>query len=465
MKKQLFFDDNMLFGIENVVRKYGEPKLVATYNDGVCSTDYCTGWVFPLDNGKYRMVYFGHSLKFEGRRLFSAISDDGVNFSPEKINNADEKYSHEIMQLPSGGEVAFIYEDKYCDNHDERYKLLMSDFEWSKFEVKDTVYVSPDLINWKIKEGVLWGDGAEPLASAFYNKKYKTHTIIERPFWGVRRVGYKETTDWENFSEYRECLNVDCFDEPLSEIYGMYAFEYDEMYIGLPHIYRIHKNELNAKYKGGIVDTQLAYSYDGRYWQRSLREPFITGLDMPLGKKHGLMWVFNTLKREDGNISLYASASEQEHGNFQAGTGKILIYNLRCDGFISLCSENTKKESMVTTREKIWHSGEAHINIKAQKATLGVYISDESDLVDGNVLGISKPIEGYTHEDCIPFSGDSTDWVPQFKSGKKIDELKGKTLVFELKFCDGEVFSFSGEYTDAFNTQAAIYRKYGKLPE
>ena len=87
MRKQLFFDDNKLFGRDNVVRKYGRPELISVYNDGVCSTDYCTGNVFRLDNGKYRMLYYGHSNEFSGKKLFSAISDDGVNFMPEKLYN------------------------------------------------------------------------------------------------------------------------------------------------------------------------------------------------------------------------------------------------------------------------------------------------------------------------------------------------------------------------------------------
>lgn len=52
MKKQLFFDDSKLFGRDNVIRKYGKVKAVAEYNDGICSTDYATGYTFLLDNGK-----------------------------------------------------------------------------------------------------------------------------------------------------------------------------------------------------------------------------------------------------------------------------------------------------------------------------------------------------------------------------------------------------------------------------
>lgn len=42
-----------------------------------------------------------------------------------------------------------------------------------------------------------------------------------------------------------------------------------------------------------------------------------------------------------------------------------------------------------------------------------------------------------------------------------MSELVGQTLVFELRFEDGEVFSFGGDYTDLFNVEGAVYRRYG----
>ena len=80
MKKQLFFDDRYIFVRENVIRKYGKPEVIAKYKDEACSTDFMSGWVFRLDDGRYRMLYFGHGSKFNGKKYFSAISEDGINF-------------------------------------------------------------------------------------------------------------------------------------------------------------------------------------------------------------------------------------------------------------------------------------------------------------------------------------------------------------------------------------------------
>ena len=459
MKKQLFFDDSLLFGRDNVIRKYGEPKLCSVYYDGVCSTDLCTGSVFKLDDGRYRMLYFGNLEGVKSRKLFSAISLNGTDFVPEC----------EVLELDFGTEIAFIYEDKKCADKKARYKMLLASMICDKLEVRDSVRISTDLLNWSAPlENISWADGTEPLTSVFYNKHKDVHTIIERPFWGVRCVGYKQTKDFKNFSEFRYCLGVDSEEEKLCEVYGMNAFEYDGMYIGIAHLYRNLHSELNAKYKGGIIDTVLAYSYDGEYWRKSLRTPFLTGTDgrQTDGTVYNLLWCASVQRMDDGSVNIYSSASENEHGNFEiSGTGRILVFNLRNDGFVCLKSENSDNASSVATREKIWHGGELHVNIKAKSATMAVYETNETELVSSNVLGFSAPVPGMTHEDCIPFSGDCTDWVPTFRLGKTVDELSGKTLVFEIRFNDGELFSISGDYTDVFNTESARYRKFGVLPQ
>jgi hypothetical protein len=466
MQKQLFFDDNKFFSKENVVRDYGCPELVGEYIDDVVSTDFCTGLVFPIDDGKYRLLYFGHSTEFKGHKLFSAISEDGITFKPEPLfdisKNKEKQFSHEVLDI-KGSEIAAIYEDAHTEKANERYKLLLSRVAHGEIKVIDDIYVSPDLVHWEKLEGASWGDGTEPLASVFYNEHQKVHTIIERSFWGIRSAGYKETKDFINYTEFRHCLNVDSLDEDLAEIYGMQAFEYDGIYIGIPHMYRGFGSGLYTKYSSGIIDTQLAYSFDGRYWHRSLRKPFISGVNGSTDKKYPLVWV-NSMARINGDIYLYASVSEKEHGPaFSApGTGKILVFRLREDGFVLLKTADASKESLVATREKIWHGGELRVNLRAQYATLAVYTTQSQD-EELNILGIASPLEGYGHEDCVAFSGDSTDWVPEYKNGKRISDLAGKTIVFEIKFENGEIYSLGGNYTDAFNVEAAIYRKHGVL--
>ena len=457
MKKQLFFDDSLLFGRDNVKRVLGKPEVVGEYNDGISSTDFCTGSVFKLDDGRYRMLYFGHSTEFEGKKLFSAISDDGVNFAPEKLDLGKD-YPHEIMQLPNGGEVAFIFEDSHSEG---RYKLLMAEFDGARFSVNDVIYVSEDLLHWEKCEGLTWGDGAEPLASVFYNNHRGEYTIMQRPFWGVRTVGCKTTKDWKSFTEYRSALGVDSRDDALSEIYGLYAFEHDGTYFGITHIYEGLHSEYNAKYKNGRISCQLSYSNDGEYWKRGPAEYLVKG-----DEEYPMRWLAGVVIRDDG-IFLYGSASRLEHGDafHKPGNGNLFVYKLHSDGFVALRSENSDTPARVITREKVWHGGELHLNVNAKDVKVAVYETLVSENLGGNALGIAEPIEGYSAEECIAFSGDSSDFVPRFKSGKTVDDLRGRTLVFEIIFSDGELYSLSGDYTDVFNTEGARYRLFGILPD
>ena len=473
MKKQLFFDDGRLFGKDNIVRQYGtdEIELVATYSDGICSTDYATGWVFRLDDGSYRLLYFGRSTQYAEIKLFAADSPDGIHFVPARLHEnpaaVGKLYHHEIMDMLPGAEIGTIYEDTLADPA-ERYKLFMVLHNMEALEVYDPIYTSPDLVHWTLKPDAHWANCTEPMVSAFYNTQRQCHTVVERPFWGVRTVGIRETRDFVNYSDYRFCLRTDSMDEDLVEIYGMHAFAYDGMYIGLPHLYRHLSSQYSAQYDGGIIDTQLAYSYDGEYWHRSLRTPFLSGVD---GKKSeitdNLLWVLGIQRADDGGILLYASASEHDHGSAfgHPGTGKILVFRLREDGFIGLASATPKSCARIITREKIWNGGNLHLNLRAETATVGVYCTNEVHSRPGNALGIASPVEGFTHEKCIPFSGDSTHWVPQWVSGRSLEELKGQTLVFEVRFSDGTLFSLSGDYTDVFNTEGARYRKFGYMPQ
>lgn len=508
MFKHLFFDDQKLFDRFNVKRCVKEPELVEVFNDGITETPILGPWVFRLDNGKYRMMYQGYFdladfkdnesgeivlqengifFKEEGwedrkasdftdkqHYLFSAISDDGIHFVPEDVSALvdlpERVLPHQVKKL-FGGEIGWMFEDPYADPS-ERYKFLYARYDLEEgCTIHDEVYVSPDLLNWT-NLGVHFHNGwTEPCWCVFYNKHKKCHTILSRPHAGVRRYGYIETTDWRNFTPHTMCMQVDSMDPPRAELYGLGAIEYDGWYIGMPLIYDNLKHGLFSKGDGGTLEVQLAYSLDGCHWQRSLRDPFLRG-DNPaevekLGYKNSMVWLPDFQEDENGDLIVYADATRLEHGaafHVKGGNNSsINIYKMRRDGFICLETENKDEESCIATRENIWHGGDLHINIKAEKATVAIYEADGVWLE--NINGDCKPVAGYGHEDCIPFSGDNTDWVPTFKNGKSINDFAGKVVVIEVKFMNGELYSLYGECTPVMNVEAGYYRKFGTLPE
>ena len=472
--KHLFFDDRYLFFRENVKRSYGKPELIkdAIYCDEKALTTWPGIWVFKTADNKYRMLYEGRSLGEEPRySLLCATSEDGIHFKPEnlteKTNVENRVFENEVMILK--GEVACIYEDKIA-LPEERYKLLFTHVNHDTLMGEGTLYVSRDLLDWKEVEGVKWSEDGEPITSVFYNHKKGCHTILKRPANGARVVGYVETKDWKNFTQYTLCMQQDSLDGPLEEIYGMPSFSYDGWFIGFPHIYGGFGNLMEAKFYSGTIKTQLAYSYNGANWYRSLREPFVSEVQSDKTAQADynvpMVWL-TTARKEDDAIYLHSGASLLEHGpafREKGLNGRIFTYKLRKDGFIKLETEDKSKESIVGTRENAWHGGEVSINIKAKKATVAVYQAGKMEHEGMNLYGKCNVIEGYSHEDCIPLEGDNCNWIPEFKSGKRISDLKDKVLVFQIKFTDGELYSISGDMTPLFNVEGEAYRQFKRLP-
>ena len=68
---------------------------------------------------------------------------------------------------------------------------------------------------------------------------------------------------------------------------------------------------------------------------------------------------------------------------------------------------------------------------------------------------------GFTHNDCEPFVGDSTHWTPRWKGGG-VDQFKGRNLVFEVRFQNGEIYSISGNTTPMMFVQARQWERFRK---
>ena len=164
---------------------------------------------------------------------------------------------------------------------------------------------------------------------------------------------------------------------------------------------------------------------------------------------------------------IYATASLLEHGPAFSATesvGRIYVYSLRKDGFICLGSDDKECESVVAVRENLWNGRELSINLCAKKATVAVYKTNKVENVGMNALAFTELVPGFSHEDCIPFNGDSKEWIVKYKNGRTLDELKEYTLAFEVKFYDGEIYSISGDMIPLFNTEGERYRTLKKLP-
>lgn len=486
MFKYLFFDDQRLFVRENLERKYGKPELIedAVYRDPWVDTSLSGTFVFRMPDGGYRMIYQGfaesgeerienvaHSARHGVKRrayVVAAQSEDGIHFTPVRTGKEScaepPRFPHSVSDSTWDlGELGCVVEDPAAPP-EERYKALMvTAFKEEEFRHRDYMKVSGDLVHWRDFPAGNWHKvGTEPIVSCFYNHVYDCFSIICRPDCGERRVGYSETKDFRSFSDPLHCLQVDSLDRPLDELYGMPAFEYDGWYIGFPYLYGGQPQKLWWKGAEGTMHCELAYSLNGRHFQRSLRTPFLCGWDedsvTKLGRVNPILWPNSILRRNDGSILIYAAAQGSDHGGLVKESGKaaILIYRLREDGFIRLVSQRDLT-ARLATRENLWLGGELSVNLRcAGPATVAVYRADEANG--------TEPVPGFGHSDCAPFSGDAVRWIPAWKGGG-LAGFTGQSLVFELRFTGGEVYSLSGNCIPMMFVEARKQERFGTVPD
>ena len=450
----LFFDDQLLNRRENVVRRVGQPRLVpeSVYRDPLANTHWGYPTVFrDKASGKWRMIYQG---KNEHRHNISLLaeSDDGLSWAlrdtTADIDLPDRRYPNQLLPLDHHGGM-HCYVDPFAEPA-ERIKGPMSQSS------RADLWVSPDGLHWSLKEGVQWHRRSpDPLTAAFWNAVRGTYVLTTRPEGGDRRISLSETADWQSFTEPELALQADALDSPLTEPYGMPVYPYEGYYVGLLWLYHVApevEGHSPHKYFDGHVDCQLAYSLNGWHFQRTLRDPFIPNGD-PGEPDAGCVYPSAPIQREDGSLLIYACACTHEHGYIPPGSGSLLAYRLRRDGFV--CLESGGGVGTIGTRPLYWRGGEVALNVQSQGGEARAQVTDPA----------GAPLEGYAFGDCEPFSGDDTAWQPNWKDGKMLDALSGSAIRLEVELKSARLFAIRGDFEPVFGRRYREFSVQGIVPE
>ena len=452
---QLFLDDVRLFRRENLERRNTPMELVGEYIDEKMNVVFPSGYIFTQPDGTFRLFYSGtipggdHQLHY-----FTAVSNDGIHFQPdneaaERVNLQNPIAPHQFMpDLPPSSEVHSMVEDPNA-RPDARYKMLSCIFDREQLTLANKVSVSPDLIHWTDLTTVRWHSrGTEPVGSTLYDPEDRRFLILTRPEWGDRRIALVQTRDWETFTPPRLVMAPDSQDGQMAEHYGMYAFRCGQTKLGLLMVYQPTDHSTYCyKFDGGTIRCELIYSEDGEFWRRTQRVPFV-------GEENIMFWPSSSQVR-DGYFYLYGTAAQVEHGDFCPvdHCSSLKIYRTPEHRFQSLAVKTGASYGELALRQNVLHSGTIHWNLKAVNATSAIY---EVTREETKVLR--------SHEDCIPFTGDTIDWAPQWKGHDSEEDLQDRLLVFELRMDSGEVWSITGDFTRLGTTEAFRYEKFRMLP-
>jgi hypothetical protein len=152
-------------------------------------------------------------------------------------------------------------------------------------------------------------------------------------------------------------------------------------------------------------------------------------------------------------IRIYSSASKLEHGHHIEGTdlGALLMHRLRLDGFMYL--ESAGGQGILGTRPLYWRSGEPCLNVESGQE-VRVQVTDCQ----------GKTIEGYSFDDCRPFSGDALFWEPRWKNRPGLANLRGQLLRLEISLENARLYAIRGDYLPVSHREVRHFIETGEEP-
>jgi hypothetical protein len=472
-KRFLFFDLWKLDYWDNCQLMQGRTEFVpeATYEDNSVPNQGAGKPNVYYDNTSkvWRMLY---NLGWGPVGLMTAISNDGIKWKPDphpeiKIpkNAGNRAANHHIFQLNNSAAGGFYQDPIALDGFpfklfvqldgeqvfrralaEPGHLLHSSALKGGNYRTfhEGKVLVSQDGFHWQLHPDYYWSRSdwhPEPPYFAFYNEESKQHSMIVRPGWGDRRMAIQTTGDFKNWTNPELLLQMDPIDTAPLGFYAMPVIKYAQMYIGLLWIFHNSSsqpvNSFNQFY--GTMDTQLAYSYDGKRFIRGLREPILPLNPYPI---HGCTQLrpYSIIEQEK-EIRIYSGASRAPHGlenalQRQACTtiNAIVMHRLRKDGWMYIRSVGHWAR-IQTKPMGIW-SSDILLNASAPFGLVRYQVTDEK----------SQPIENFTFEECIPLqANDALNWSMQWQKGKLTD-LIGKIIRIEIEFYNAKIYSLTTAY-------------------
>jgi hypothetical protein len=198
----------------------------------------------------------------------------------------------------------------------------------------------------------------------------------------------------------------------------------------------------------GKLYPELAYSFNGLHYMRSLRKSLIPQED-PMLPYFGCLFATQMLETDDG-IYIISAASQGEHGKFrEKGTGSIVTFKLKKDRFISLESQGA---GVIRTRNLLIN-GALSLNVSAAEPV-------RCRLLDTAM----NVIEGFDYDDFDLFTGDHTDRVLTWHN-KDTSYLKGKSLKLEISLTASKIYAIKGDFKVLYFNQNRLYETYGIIEE
>ena len=298
---------------------------------------------------------------------------------------------------------------------------------------------SDDGIHWKDQpENPAFHARSDTINNMVYNRDRGVFMQYRRPSVNaheIRKIAYSESDDLIHWTQPEVCLENDELDPPM--LYGMAVDEYHGVCFGFLQMFYFqdydHKLEKSAQ-----IDIQLAWSRDGKTWERHPERPVFLETGHPPAYDWGMIFVEQGIIERDDRIFIYYRGDEQLHVAMPGQYGNFCMAELRKDGFVS--RDAGTEDGYMFTKPILCPGGKLKINARTgAKGFVKMAVRRGDGEADGEWL------PGWDFPDCRPFSGDSVSGDLGFHGKDNMDSWKGRSIRLHFWMKDAQMFSFRFE--------------------
>ena len=302
------------------------------------------------------------------------------------------------------------------------------------------VAFSDDGVHWTDqKENPIFRGQSDTANNLTYNPERGVVMYYRRPpinAGEIRRIAYSESSDLLTWSQPEHVVVPDELD-PYS-LYCMPVVRYQGMYLGFLHMFYLRppfqrEGEVEKKLK---IDVQLAWSRDGRNWERHPERPIFLETGPAGSYDRGRVYIAKGLIEHEDRVDLYYTGHESLHisREVRPGDGHICLASLRRDGFVSLAAAD---QGSMLTRPIRHPGGRLRINAKTEP-TGSIRVAVRRG--DGERDGLR--FDEWSRDRCRSFSGDSTNHAVAWEGTTDPASLKDQAIRLEFHLEKAELYSF-----------------------
>jgi len=363
--------------------------------------------------------------------LCYAESIDGINWYKPNLNlvNFDGSYENNILMEFVHGTSVFLDEEEL--DFRKRYKLITK-VDYPSGRSYMAVSFSEDGIHFgKLIEWPRYNPQADTHNFAFKDKKTGKYKVITR-IWqdGVRIPAISESIDFINWSEPEEILRGDGFQ---NQIYSMPVFQCEDIYVGLASIY--HEGDRSDQ-NYDLVDIELKYATNIGHWDSVCKGQYF----IPRGEGFypdgefdcGCIYAASPIEI-DNKLYFYYMGGNGPHTDFRETS--FARSWIEKDKFAYYETKDKNREGILYTRP---------FTILGDDLFLLTDIDTLGEISVSLCKENEESYEGFELENSVLIGTDTNYQRICFKK-KKVQELKGKSVVILIKFKNARIYSIAGD--------------------